>query len=124
VGASLRTYPIFREDGSIHAFEISNVVIRMRTIRGLLEGVPGVSAIRRVWFREQRMQFKLRGEDCEVWEPFGDNSRYWVGPSDAKSSKLELSQLHSAFAHYSGPFTSAVRRFARLIGVSRGRAPN
>jgi len=98
----VKTYPILRPDGSVHAFEISNAWIPMHTIRRMLRSVPDVSEIRRIWFREQRVLFRLHGEECEIWEPFGDSSRYWIGPLNAKSSKLNLSELHAAFAECAG----------------------
>jgi hypothetical protein len=95
----------------------------MPTIRRVLRSVPDVSEIRRIWFSEQRVLFRLHGEECEIWEPFGDNSRYWISPSNAKSSKLNLSELHAAFAEYSDRFTSAIRRVAGLLQRSHRSGP-
>lgn len=54
--------------------------------------------------REERVSFLLHGEPCVVWEPFGDNSRYWIGPQSADSSTADLSKLHQAFLAYQSPF--------------------
>jgi hypothetical protein len=53
-----------------------------------LERVQGVTIVRRPrflsWLREEVFcEFELGGARYEVWEPFGDNSRYWVGPADS-----------------------------------------
>jgi hypothetical protein len=93
----MRTYPILRDDGSLLAFEISNTWIAKGTIRRLLCSVPGVSDVQATTSGEQRALFSFHGEPCEVWEPFGDNSRYWVGPQDAANSTLDLSLLRCAF---------------------------
>jgi len=62
----------------------------------MLRTLPEVSAVRvRRMFVEStdgRVFFTYRGEPFVVWEMFGDNSRYWVGPegeSDQDIAKLE-----------------------------------
>jgi hypothetical protein len=40
----------------------------------------GVTDVKRTWFNEDRIKFLFHGEPFVVNEPFGDNSRYWIGP--------------------------------------------
>ena len=49
--------------------------------------IPGVKILRRPrffsWVREDSFcDFVLDGVGYEVEEPFGDNSRFWIGPLD------------------------------------------
>ena len=51
----------------------------------ILERVPGVKVVRKPkrfasWFRETVFcEFEIDGVRFEIEEPFGDNSRYWIG---------------------------------------------
>jgi len=57
-----------------------------------------VTDARRQWFNDDRIVFKFYGREVVVHEPFGDNSRYWVGPQDPDaSSDNDITPLHEAF---------------------------
>lgn len=100
----MRTYPLHnRPDGTLRGFEINSTWIWIGTILNILKAVPGVSEVKRVYMREERMVFRFHGEPCVVWEPFGDNSRYWIGPESAGSSIADLGPLHQAFVSYQSP---------------------
>ena len=76
----------------------------------ILRSVPGVTAVRRVRGTDERIRFSLHGEDCQVLEPFRDNSRYWIGPTEAQGSAADLTELHEAFARYHTPPVMFIRR--------------
>ena len=64
--------------------------------------IPGVELIRRqkrfAWFSEEEFcEFQLNGETFVIWEPFGDNSRYWVGRRGGGPS-AHLPLVKEAFA--------------------------
>lgn len=100
----MRTYPLFnRPDGTLRGFEINSTWIWIGTTLDILKWVPGVTRVKRVYMREERVAFQLHGEPCVVWEPFGDNSCYWIGPESADSSTADLSALHQAFVSYRSP---------------------
>ena len=63
----------------------------------------GVSDVRRNWFSDDRVTFTFQGVPFVINEPWGDNSRYWVGPLAPEASGPDISPLHSAFVHYRGP---------------------
>ena len=42
--------------------------------------------------------------DCIVWEPFGDNSRYWIGSKTLKEATLDMSKVETALKQYRPPF--------------------
>ncbi len=103
----MKTYPIRRPDGSLHAFEIGNTFIWMGTIRRILSSVDGVSSTRRQPRSDDRLAFIFNGDPWIVHEPWGDNSRYWIGPSDAASHSLVVEPIHDAFDRYKSPFICA-----------------
>jgi len=65
--------------------------------------VPGINITKtpkRIfsWFREDEFcEFSLNGVLFKVWEPFGDSSRYWIGPDD-KSWHPEIDIVRSSLS--------------------------
>jgi len=94
----MKTYPIINDDGSLRGFEIA-VPLSHRPIYRTLRSVEGVTDIRRTWFNEDRIKFKFNGEPFIVWEPWGDNSRYWIGAAEPPSEQ-DISPIHEAFQQY------------------------
>lgn len=78
----MKTYPLKRSDGQIFAFEIPACGLWTGSLARLLQRAPGVTNVRRIWSDMDRLSFEVNGELFLVWEPWGDNSRYWVGPAD------------------------------------------
>ena len=77
----MKTYPHIREDGTISYFEISNAFPwSWGFIRRVLASVQGVTDFKRVRSSDDRFAFVYLGRSCVVNEPFGDNSRYLIGP--------------------------------------------
>jgi hypothetical protein len=110
----MKTYPIERADGSLHAFQICNAFVSMGVIRRILISVEGVSSLKRLWRSDDRLRFTFSGALWVVHEPFGDNSRYWIGPSEAKDHVLEVGPIHEAFVNYKSPLV----RFLRFVAGS------
>lgn len=99
----MKTNSFFREDGSMCGFEFPHTWVRMATILAILRSVPGVEGVHRTWFNEHRVRFRLDSESFVVWEPWGDNSWYWVGPID-DASHVDLTAILAAFdAHETLP---------------------
>jgi hypothetical protein len=96
----MKTYPHIRPDGTVAYFEVSNLLPwSLGFMRRLLTSVEGVSGYKRQWFNEDRFSFVYRGLPCVVNEPFGDNSRYWIGPSQ-KDPPLDMGPIHDAFVRF------------------------
>jgi hypothetical protein len=101
----MRTYPHLRDDGSIQSFEISNSFWwSFGPMRRILESVNGVTGVRRNWFNENRFSFMFLGRKCVVNEPFGDNSRYWIGPAE-REPLLDVRPVHDAFRQFRFRYT-------------------
>ncbi len=102
----MRVHKLSREDGRLIAFEIENFYIRPSKIAVLLCAIDGTSNIvlRKPFSSSSdvHLEFKYRDEDFMVWEPYGDNSRYWIGSKQEESS-IDISPLVAAFENYHPP---------------------
>ena len=112
----MRTLPIHKADGSLRGFEISLTWVSMGTIKRLLRSVDGVADVKRQFFSDDRLVFTYHGERCVVNEPFGDNSRYWIGLENPDASTLDIRPLHRVFEQYDGPAVRALGWIRRLVG--------
>lgn len=101
----MKTYPILcTEDGRKIAFEIGNTFISMHRIVRILESIDGVSDVckRKMFskFNEVHINFLYQGLDFVVLEPFGDNSRYWIGPKNMDDQNIVgVDSLEAAFTN-------------------------
>lgn len=99
----MRVYELAQPGEPPYAFEVDNLRLSMfrSTLRRILESVPGVTEARRGggWFSsdENRAYFLFHGVPFVVWEPFGDNSRYWIGPADTTKAAPDIGPLMQAF---------------------------
>lgn len=65
--------------------------------------MPDVTDVHRNWFNGDRVTFKFHGMSAVVYEPWGDNSRYWVGlESPDESPEIHITPLHEAFKNHHG----------------------
>jgi len=111
----MQTYPIYSNNGQKIAFEIDNIYIGPRKIVKLLENRTGVSHLRkRRLFHSPsdiHVEFTYKGVNYIVWEPYGDSSRYWIGPKDEKLDIAQVANIESIFMAYKPPFIT------RIIGT-------
>jgi hypothetical protein len=95
----MKTYPIKDNNGNPFAFEIDNVYISIRKLSKLLSSLEGIRNIKtRKLFemhKENHVEFEYNGDTFVVWEPFGDNSTYWIGPKDTEK-KRNLSRFKTS----------------------------
>lgn len=94
-------------DGRLRAFEVENVYIGPSAVAQVLRGTECVTDVeqRRVFSRDSeiRVKFKYQGHPCVVWEPYGDNSRYWIGPESNDTHAIDLAPVERAFVDYRPP---------------------
>ena len=81
----MRTYELLDDEGRLYAFEVNNTGLGRNRFCRVVENVPGARIVRRPkflsWFREEVFcEFDVDGVTYIGWEPYGDNSRFWVGP--------------------------------------------
>jgi hypothetical protein len=110
----VRTYPIVDHSGHMFAFEIEHVYVGRGRLARVLREIDGVSSIRVVpRFGDSpdvRVQFVFRGRKCMVWEPYGDSSRYWIGPEEPEAGPFDISAIEKVVRWYEVP------PLAQLIG--------
>lgn len=109
----MKTYPIKDETDRVYAFEIENAYIGLRALVHILCGVPGVSDVRsRVPFERSgdvRGTFRFAGANFVIVEPFGDNSRYWIGPADDRTApSLDITPIEASLRSYRPPMLRKV----------------
>ena len=94
------TNRIARSDGSLLAFEIRSAWLTFGPLRRILGTASDVSTIRRQPFNDNRLAFLYKGEPFVVNEPWGDSSRYWIGPAEPTTSRVNCEALWNAFHNY------------------------
>lgn len=112
----MKTYPIKRIDGSLHAFEISNAWISLWAIRRILKSIDGVSKVRRKFFSADRILFDYCGVTWAVGKPWGAKERYWIGPQDLERPATNVHQVHDAFLCYRSGANRLVDFVSERIG--------
>lgn len=85
----MRLYEIRDAEGRVFAFELDNSSVGRSRVLETIATVPGARIKRKPklfsWLREEVFcEFEVDGIDFVAWEPFGDNSRYWIGPEPAR----------------------------------------
>lgn len=126
----MKTYPVLAKDGSKSAaFEVENAYIGLRTISRLLGQVAGVTEVRpRQLFSgadDVHVEFKYMGTPFIVWEPYGDSSRYWIGPKEGTEASSECAALERVFSGYRPPlYRSIIGDVLTLRFMKRGARAN
>jgi hypothetical protein len=81
----MRIYDLRDAETRVFAFEVEIPRGGRRGLCRIVKAIPNAVLIRKrkflSWFREASFcEFTVDGELYEAEEPFGDNSRYWIGP--------------------------------------------
>jgi len=102
----MNTITIKDDNGRVMGFQIENIYVSPKTVARILEGIEGVSGVRKrrlfgPW-EEIHVWFHFRGVECIVWEPFGDNSLYWIGQRETPEP-VDFSVVEQAFRDYVPP---------------------
>jgi len=86
----------------IFAFEVENGLLSRKQAIKVVSSIPGVNVLRTPKHfdsNEEFCEFELEGVLFKIWEPFGDNSRYWVGPEPPEWCK-QVAIVREAFAQH------------------------
>jgi hypothetical protein len=114
----MRTYPLTEDSGAIIGFQVSNAFLSPREIARLVKSALGASITAGpqgyASSGEMRLRFRYAGTEFEVFEPFGNNSRYWIFPAAEKPVRVpEMDRLHELFRAYR---PSLLRRMVSALG--------
>jgi hypothetical protein len=63
------------------------------------------------------IRFLYRGREYIVWEPFGDNSRWWIGPEQTSVEPVSLVDIERAVANRSRVRESGEVLTWRILGL-------
>ncbi len=81
---TLKTYPIKDEAGQPFAVEVDVAYCAVRILAKTIASVEGVTDVSVCkpfsGSGDVRAKFRFHGDECAIVEPFGGNSRYWIGP--------------------------------------------
>lgn len=102
----------------MHGFEVSSAWVTFRPLYKILNSVDGITDVRRQFFSDDRITFNFHSEPFIVYEPFGDNSRYWIGPVDPDASQLDMTPIHKAFQQYRSPIEHIIHK---IINKFKGK---
>ena len=121
----MKTYPLQNERGETYAFEMPNSwFLSSRGVARYFSRCPGVtiSRVRRLFALDDEIhvEFEFSGESFQVWEPYGDNSRYWIGPTeDPQRRRSSIDELQAFVREtWPGPLGEARRK---LVSFFTGR---
>ena len=99
----MKTYPIMDKEGNLHAFEIENWRVTRARACSIISLIPGAIITKKPkslfsWFWDDVFcEFEIDGILFQIEEPYGDNSRYWVGKKEKGGWCKELELAQQAF---------------------------
>ncbi|MFT3665007.1 hypothetical protein [Piscinibacter sp.] len=89
-------------EGKTNAFEVNNLLLTRSRACKIVEAIPGASIMKRSrLFRDtdEFCIFTIGPDKFAIEEPYGDNSRYWIGAKDGKSTQ-SLPLVRRAFEEH------------------------
>ena len=92
---------IFVSELNNYKRELNNIYVKKRRLFGKSEDIH-------IWF-------KYFNYECFVIEPFGDNSRYWIGPKNPEE-RFDISNVEIAFKQYHPP--RMIKFFGDLVTLN------
>ena len=99
-------------------FEVPNIYFpSSASVSRFFAKCPGVQVTKkRKMFEsgnEGHAELAYEGTTFIVWEPFGDNSRYWIGPKE--DSKIEVDSLRRLHEFVSSNWPGPVSRLLSYV---------
>jgi hypothetical protein len=87
----MKIYEGHDKEGKLVYFEVANLLLSRRTAIKIVKNTPGVEVIEEKMREDVFCTFKVGNRMFEIWEPFGDNSRYHIGErSITNLNELEI----------------------------------
>jgi hypothetical protein len=97
----MKIHDLKDKEGRVFAFEVPNTLLTRRGVCKLVQSIPGARLLsgRRELREDEFCAFEVQGQRFKAWEPFGDNSRYWIGPEPPNWCE-QVSFVRDAFARH------------------------
>ncbi len=91
----MRIHEIKDKKGRVFAFEVSSSSIGRGGICSVVKTIPNSKIIREYrkfsfFSKDEICKFKVNGQLFKVSEPWGDSSRFWIGPDPPKYCKQTI----------------------------------
>jgi hypothetical protein len=89
-------------EGKTNAFEVSNLLLTRSRACKVVEAIPGAKIMKRSrLFRDtdEFCVFSIGRDEFAIEEPYGDNSRYWIGTKDGEPTR-SLPLVRRAFEEH------------------------
>jgi len=107
----MRTYPLYNDQGKLVAFEVSSLLGR-RLVSRVAASFPGARVVSTNLREDRFCEFEIASAKFAIEEPFGDNSRFWVGPEN----ELAVEAIERVQAHFANNRTGTwVVRLGALL---------
>ena len=97
----MKVFDLIDEDGRVFAFEVNSWITRIGAAQ-VAARIPNVRMVTKPTFLgfitepDAFCEFELDGIRFEIYEPFGDNSRFWIG-SEPPGWVPQLESIRQAF---------------------------
>jgi hypothetical protein len=98
----MRIYELLNEQGKPRAFEVSNLFLTRNRACQIAASVTGAKVSKRSRvFRDSDdfCEFNIGDETFIIEEPYGDNSRFWIGPK-TQSASHALPAIRAKFENH------------------------
>ena len=120
----MRTYDVPDGEGRVSAFEVGNAFLGRHGALRIVRTIPGAKVTRtpRRWAvsaPDDFCEFEVAGVTFVVCEPFGDNSRYWIGPQPLRWVP-EIEEVRGAFSRAQPLFGFSIDWLPDIGGAPRG----
>ncbi len=89
----------YDKEGKLVYFEVPNLLLSRRTAIKIVKSIPDVQVIKEKTREDVFCAFKVGDRIFEIWEPFGDNSRYHIGERPITNSN-ELEMIKQRFSDF------------------------
>jgi hypothetical protein len=97
----MKVHDLKDKQGRVFAFEVPNTLLSRRGVCKLVRSIPGAHVLNgRAELRQEGFcTFEVQRQKFKAWEPWGDGSRYWIGP-EAPGWCEQISVVRDAFIRH------------------------
>ena len=96
----MKVYNLLDSQGRVFAFEVNTFLLSRRRLSSIVRKIPQVRIIRTPDLlpgEDEFCEFEIDGQGFVAWEPWGDSSRFWIGPK-SKGWCPQVETVRSFFA--------------------------
>jgi hypothetical protein len=106
----MKIYEGYNNDGELAYFEVPNTFLSRKTAIKIIKEIPNVEVLKEEKRGDVFCVFKLNEKEFEIWEPYGDNSRYHIGEKGEVNCSKELQIIRQKFSAHKPGFMALLGR--------------